>query len=488
MTGHGRRFPVGFTLVFLLVAVLPAHLRADGPVSDKCPHVTILTRGQSNLVEEPYRLKIVTPGPNQQLALKMALDALPPVVCQSVQIAVFLNAALESAPEALAWVDRNRPALVNISALPGAASEERLAVDLNDIESMTPEKNQERRATLVRVWPEVIHSIIHEIYHSASNLFDSFMPDPYELLPDHGWPDSARQFARPFVEKAGLMKTGIRSEWKRINEEFEDHEFSDAYDKNRVGRKQEPPLGFMTIYGGKSVSEDIAEAASWAVAIPILESSYGGVRADISEWNYACNKMRANQDTGIPPIYAALYTKLSFLRDVGFITDETLEGCAGSIGLSDTGSENGFYYRNYKTDAPLTEYNTDFKITRKPESLHLSAWGNLHLKDKSLPAVTQLEFWVEDPSLPRGLYAIDHCNDFVPRAAASTVAPAMFRRDVIDNRSQSICANIAMVLVTSATTDRIEGSAVLQKAWKFSSPPVWETGGFPARVIFRYKR
>jgi len=58
----------------------------------------------------------------------------------------------------------------------------------------------------------------------------------------------------------------------------------------------------------------------------------------------------------------------------------------------------------------------------------------------------------------------------------------------MDNHSQSICAYQAMVLVTSATTDQIEGVAVLQKAWKFSTLPVPEVGGFPVRVVFVFRR
>ena len=482
---HRLAKEVALSLFFAMVPV--SSLQADQPVSSQCPHVKVLTRGQNALVEEPYRHKIKNPGPNQREALKAALDALPPVVCQSVQMVVFLDDTLASAPEALAWVGKSRPSLINISAVPGGASEERLDLDLSDIPGMDEEENQKRKESMVKIWPEVIHSIIHEAYHCATHLLDSFSPDAVEPRDGHGWPASAKQVARPLAEKARVIK-GFRSEWERVNREFADLEFGSTYENSRVGRKEEPPKGFMTIYGGKSAGEDIAEAASWAVAKPILESTYAGVRPDVSEWKNACTKMRAHQGDGIPPQYAALYTKLSFLRDVGFITEEILESCAGSIALKGTEGGDGFHYFNYDTGEPFTSYKTDFQVQRKPDTLNISAWGHLKLPDKSLPAVTELEFWVEDPALPRGIYAIDRCNDYIPFGTLPFASSVKFRRDVVDNRSQSICAYKAKVLVTSATVDRIEGAAVLQKVWKFSAPPVPEVAGFPVRVVFTYKR
>jgi hypothetical protein len=484
-----RTAPGGTLLLvgLILWAGVSANLQAADPVSSKCPHVRILTRGDRDLVEPPYDAAIINPRVKQKKALAEALDSLPPVVCQSVQMVVFLNATLASAPEALAWVGKSRPSLINISAVQGGASEARLTFDLRDIEAMSPENNAARKASMVKVWPEVVHSIIHEAYHSATHLIDSFSPDAAELAAGHDWPAEARQFAEPFVEKA-RVRGGFRAEWARMNEEFEDENLSGEYDGARVGRAEAPPIGFMTIYAGKSPGEDIAETASWAIAQPILRASVEGAVPDISEWRIACTDMQAHDEENIPSKFAALYTKLNFLRDVGFITNESLDECAGPVRLEGADGSNGFHYFSYQSGAPLTSYTTDFSIQREPDALHISAWGNLQMQNESRSAVTKLQIWVDDPALPRGLYAIGQCNDFVPRIAASIVAPAMFRRDVMDIRSQSICAYQAMVLVTSATTDQIEGVVVLQKAWKFSAPPVPEVGGFPVRVVFVFRR
>jgi len=370
---------------------------------------------------------------------------------------------------------------------PGGASEARLTLDLSDIPSMSEERNAARKASMVKIWPEVVHSIIHEAYHSATHLIDSFSPDAGELADGHGWPSDARSAARPYVEKT-RVQGGFRTEWSRLNEEFEADDLSGDYESGRVGREQQPPRGFMTIYGGKSPGEDIAEAASWAVVLPILEQPVEGVIPDVSDWKYACTDMQGHTEGGIPPNFVALYTKLNFLRDIGFITDQALEKCAGSIRLEDADGANGFHYFSYSDRTLLTSYTTDFSIQREADAFLISAWGNLNVQSGAKPAVTQLKIWVEDPALPRGYYSIGQCNDFVPRVAASLVAPAMFRRDVMDTRAQSICAYEARVLVTSATTDRIEGSAIIIKAWKFSAPPVPEVAGMPVRVVFTYKR
>lgn len=484
-----RTAPVG---IFLLVALifwvsLSSDELAAAPVSSQCPHVRILTHDDRALVEPPYDAVIITPQARQKKALAEALDSLSPLVCQSVQMVVFLNATLASAPEALAWVGKSRPSLINISAVQGGASEARLTFDLSDVPAMSAEQNAARKASMVKVWPEVVHSIIHEAYHSATHLVDSFSPDAEDITPEHNWPAEAREFAEPYVEKA-RVKGGFRTEWARVNDQFENENMSGAYDKARVGRSEAPPMGFMTIYAGKSPGEDIAETASWAVALPILNASVEGVIPNLSGWQIACTEMQAYDGQNIPSKFAALYTKLNFLRDVGFITNESLQACVGPVRLEGADGNNGFHYFSYQSGAPLTSYTTDFSIQREPDALHISAWGNLQLQNASKPAITKLQIWVDDPALPRGIYAIGQCNDFVPRIAASIVAPAMFRRDVIDSRSQSICAYKALVIVTSATTDQIKGVAILQKAWKFSAPPVPEVAGFPVRVVFVFRR
>lgn len=473
--------------LLLLGFVAAPSLFADEPVSAKCPHVRILTRADRELAEPPYDTSIIEPQENQRRALAIALDALPPLVCQSVRMVVFVNATLASGPEALAWVGRSRPGLITVSAVAGGASEARLTLDMSDIPSMSEEQNEARRASMAKVWPEVIHSIIHEAYHSATHLIDSFSPDASEPVEGHGWPAGARAAARPYVEKA-RVQGGFRTEWARVNEAFEDGELGGDYVSSRVGREQAPPRGFMTIYGGRSPGEDIAEAASWAIALPILKAPIEGVVPDISDWKFACTDMQNHSGGGIPPQFVALYTKLNFLRDVGFITEEALEDCAGSIGLEDTDGANGFHYFSYENRSPLTSYTTDFTIQRDDDTFFIGAWGNLNMQDQSKPALTSLKFWVPRPALPRGYYEISQCNDFLPNFAASLVAPAMFRRDVMEVRSQSICAWEARVLVLSATTDQILGSAVILKSWKFSAPPVPETGGMPVRVIFKYER
>ena len=451
--------------------------------SANCPHVRILTKEDAALVEEQFRGAIKGDvGVNQREALQIALDALPPLVCRSVQKVVFLNAVLPSSGEALAWVGKSRPDLINISAVSGNASETRL-----EVRDLANNEAGDVRASLVKVWPEVIHSIIHEAYHCAAHLMESFGPD-YEG-PPNVWPADTRQTAEKFVDDARL-RDGFRSEWERLNSEFADIGYGTGYDRGRKGRLQAPPLGFMTVYGGATVGEDIAEAASWVIAKPLMSRQYKGVTPNVAEWQYACSKLEAYKGIGVPTELAALYTKLSFLRDIGFISDDDILGCmgSGSVGLIGNGEIDGIRFFEYKTWRHLSSYDTDLKATRTGDMFGVSAWSQITVAGKSYRALVEIDFRVGETKLPRGIYKISLCNVLLPVGQVPFTSRVLFRRRVEGNNSQSICASQAQVLVTRATESHIEGSVFLEKAWKFSTPPVPEVSGFPVHVIFSIKR
>lgn len=454
--------------------------------SASCPHVRVLTAHEASEVEDQFRPAIVSPGPNQMLALQSALDLLPPLACQAIRRVVFLNAVLPEAPEAIAWVGKSRPDLINISAVPGTASEERLTLDLSDLPNMDAEHNRQRKAAMVKVWPEVIHSVFHEAFHCATYLLEAAKGDSGTA--NGPWPPAAVAEARTALTRTETTG-GFVQEWIRLNREFYETGLEEAYDSSRTGRKAAPPEGFMTYYGGHSPGEDIAETASWPAAMPLFDAAYGGVKPDLSDWKYACPKLAEYQGKGIPGEFAALYTKLQFLVDVGLMTEEAMSNCIGSgtMGLERNPGEVGFQFFEYQTWKPLTAYRVDVQSRRTADHLWLSGWGTLHHKGKSYKTLIELQFAVDEGSLPRGVYTITKCNDFAP-ASKLYASPVLFRRRIPDNPSQSICAYDAIALVSRATTKVIEGSVFVRKVWKFSKPPVPEVSGFPVHVVFGFEK
>ncbi len=481
-----------FAIFFVPALFAPAF--ADIPAgSSNCPHVRVLTSADSAQVEEAYRHSVITPQEKQREVLKLALDALPPLVCSSVRRVVFLNAYLVSSPDAIAWVGRSRPDLINISAFTSNASEVRLNPELTDVAARpneSPEayarRMRERKRNMVTVWPEVIHSILHEAFHCAAHLLESVGPSPSGAVDP--WPAVAKQRAKTVLENARL-RTGFENEWTRINNEFVNIGYAEPYSADRVGKLGEPPNGYMTMYAGKEAGEDMAETASWAVAMPYLDRSYLGFQPNVSNWKIACSKLQNYRDGGVPSALSALFTKLNFLLDLELIREEDLEACVGNGSIGIKGADgNNLSFRKYPSGDVMSTYDTDFKVTRTPSMLAFSGWHQMTINGKTYPALLELQFSVRETALPRGVYRVRQCNIYLPPGHYPFASPVVIRRRVEGNNSQSICAYEAIVLVVRATDKFIQGSAFVQKVWKFSAPPVPEVSGFPVTITFSAKR
>ncbi len=473
--------------VFLLIGVarifafeITTNENIEGiPVdSANCPGVRILTPSERSQVKEEFRANIVDiVGLQKKKALGLALDMLPPFVCKSVRRVVFIKGGIPGDDGTLAWVNPSRPDLINIASITQTSE--------NALTPKTTSSGLEKRR-LVELWLRLIRSIIHEANHTATFLIEN-STDNKRTGTDNRWKSDATQAADRIVSKLKL-KDGFVDEWERISESFIDMKYSSKYDKTRASNETtEPPLGFMTKYGGNKPSEDIAEAAAWVSVKPLFETSFFGVTPNVSNWNYACRKLQATSTIGIPSNLAAIYTKLLFLRDLGFITDESLKGCIGSgtIGLKKL-DKKGFQFFQNKTWKPFTAFTENAKIVRTSNEFELISKGTLGSGNDARQTTMLLEFRVDESQYPRGIYKIIRCKIF-PLPAPGILAPKVtFRRIVTGAKSKSLCAYRAQILVTEASSEKIKGSVFLQAAWKFSFLPVPEVTGFPVHVVFNF--
>jgi len=204
-----------------------------------------------------------------------------------------------------------------------------------------------------------------------------------------------------------------------------------------------------------------------------------GERGDLS-----CMALAAVPN-GVPGAVAALYTKLLPLRDAGLISQEYAAACTGNTGIDTRGTpgvhfftQAGEHSRTFSDglSAKLgtNDAGTSFKF-------RLAAEGTLEVRGEEHPATFALildlgpaEQDLERVSWPRGIYTLDLLGE---NRLVITVP---------DEASVTYHVDEGMVLITSATNDRIEGSIVMTHAWRpHSTPPVPKVASELPRITFR---
>jgi hypothetical protein len=91
----------------------------------------------------------------------------------------------------------------------------------------------------------------------------------------------------------------------------------------------------MSPYGGVQAIEDIAEVTSWVTVRGMPDEPEDG----------ACQVMNGRTGTSINRDDAAVFTKLNFVRTLGFISEQQYRACLGSLQIEAPGP--GFFsYKN----------------------------------------------------------------------------------------------------------------------------------------------
>lgn len=511
--------------------------------------VPLVTRN----VPESYRDAIVTPGPNQEQLIREAFRTMPEFVCKAVNKVVFVNRGSANARVDAKYPDlvivsfptedrlafsNEGPKLIEIfSANSGPARESKLR-----------EYIKER---LGDVWPSSIKTLIHEATHSAVNLLEkSKTEEPSEnhcssyeknfvsraLSGDPGfvvhdtdyypdlWDSGAKSDAKKIIEKTGLQE-GLFNEWCRMQKRFAEANLSLDYylEKRGIDDDALPMKGFFSEYGQQDPAEEIAEIVSLIqfnhiqtqpqLGIKVVGdienldpgafeelknanaawdfswSDFSNVELKYEYFNVCKEDFQRTTKNSVSPDLAATYTKMNFVRDLGFVSEEAYKSCIGDgkIGLqgSDEASRNGFHRLEYESGEYMYRHDID-KIGHtivhpdKDEKLFIVI-GKGVLNDDGKQY--NMDMWLRfnktnGTNLPRGIYKLNWLwsptdSRPCPPLFSSSDSPWTFYVNVENAPSKSFCAVIGQILVTRSSKDLIEATMIINKVLKrVGGPPV----------------
>lgn len=425
--------------------------------------LTVLADAAAERVSDDYRTSIVAAGDYQRSLLRETARYMTPLLCAGVRDVVYVAGEPGDGERAvLGWVNITRsPSLLYVNSLPNRASEADLA----------PRAGYHH---VGNVWATAIETLLHESTHAAVNLLNTqvvegdctlwfFSCD--EATDASQWPDSSVTLARATMERLRL-RVSFQAEWSRLHRSFVAVGLAKPHGE-RLPASQVPGAGFMTSYGGTEASEDIADIVAQVQASGI--SSFDAIPAEVNRGERAdlgCMAF-ADVETGVPGKVAALYTKILLVRDAGLVSPEAAAACTGSAGIDTRGAagihfftHEGEFRRSFSDglEARIGADGDRFKF-------QLAAEGTMSLAGEEHAATFLLTLDVgptaediERVSWPRGIYRLGLLGE-------NTLVIS-----VPDENHVTYHVDDGMVLITSATTESIEGSIVMNRATRPHAP------------------
>lgn len=239
----------------------------------------------------------------------------------------------------------------------------------------------------------------------------------------------------------------------------------------------------MSRYGSQSWWDDIAEFVAHPYIGPLLaagirEGGYSeSLRLDI-----ACMQMQNHGEKNLPARFAAAYTKLLFLRDLGLVRPEDVQTCTGpKLGLPI--DEKGFHF--WQGTMQLSKFLNEVEAAIGTKEggkrvFDLSGAGEARFGDRSFPASLKLRLdlggrfdTLDEVSWPRGIYPLGLFGD----------NNLLLRLDGAP--AGNFNGKDGFVLVAEASKDRIAGSIFLTQAFRLHAPiPVPQVFDPPLNIRF----
>ncbi|MGA9572842.1 MAG: hypothetical protein WBS20_02725, partial [Lysobacterales bacterium] len=258
------------------------------------------------------------PGPYQLASTQAALARMTPLLCQSIgRIAFAYVPDIGNTLAAVNSFGAGDTLMINISTL---LSEEELETKLS------------RRLMLQA-------TIAHEAGHAAETLLTVESSGNDRLLERNysgSWGFPARTLANKTIENVRL-EVGMEAEWRRMHESFVAVGWARDYGQFPSERGDPPAwnppdivnAGFISQYASTNWAEDIADTVAYAYYSRTVGDAYeangvGNLRGDVG-----CIEMNAYHENNLPSRFAALYTKLQFLKDLGLVYPEGVKECTG---------------------------------------------------------------------------------------------------------------------------------------------------------------
>ncbi|HEY5647200.1 MAG TPA: hypothetical protein VIS76_14715, partial [Pseudomonadales bacterium] len=247
--------------------------------------------------------------------------------------------------------------------------------------------------------------------------------------------------------------------------------------------------GYISRYASDGVFEDIADHVVWSYMSQPVRDAYAANNAgEHLREDSGCLEMRNYTEPNLPAQFAAVYTKLHFLLDLGLVRPEGVRDCTGeNLGLHVESQgfhvwQNGVLLRSF--DRGLKAHLGTTGVGAKV--FELEAEGGAEFANKSYPAKVKLRLGLgslfddlDRLSWPRGIYplglALGHNNNFQLRLDG---APA-----------GNFDAKDGFVLVAESSSRRIAGSVVVQRVMRLNAPiPVPELYDPPLVVRFMIEK
>jgi hypothetical protein len=480
--------PAGVTLDSVAAPAAEQKAQASRTVSplaqasSACAHVLLLEgqadrdwapqlpyEGATNDQGETIEVRLVVPGPMQRAVIAGALAMMPPLLCHGIGRIALGDMPARPDLNGAVWVFHTGDMIfINVQ---GIYAEEELARD------------PENRVRMMR-------TLAHEAGHASEALLNAEGSRPGSFA--GGWVPGARTLANETIDHVRLEK-GLRNEWQRMHSSFASLGWANSYplgltqiletaeDMKDWSPSQVAEAGAMSRYGATNRADDIADMIAWPLMGPVFRAQ-GIPEGPRDTEDFACQQMRAYTERNVPSRLSAVFTKLSFLRELGLVWAEDAETCMGSdIGIQTTTP--GMHF--WQDDSLLRSFGTGVTAVIGTEQsgarvFVMDAEGQAVFDEVTYPAAAKLSLTLEPASVdikqvswPRGVYSIapGTGNEFLLRLDGA----ASGNFDVIDG----------FVLVVESSNDRIAGSVFIRIGFRLSAPiPVPQTFDPPLVVRF----
>ena len=471
----GRRSS-GLLIVSALMTAFLARGSNEIGLSPPCSQVVILEGEQDRHLASGMMFEqsvtLVKPGPYQLAATQAALSKMTPMLCQSIGRIAFGN------------IPENKTLWGAVNSF-GAG-------DLILINT-GGELDEDSLGTMISRRLFLQRTIIHEAGHSAEtllNLESSAPPKNY----GGAWGFPARTMADKTIEHVRLEK-GLTKEWKRLHVSFVNHGwavdypslFEDPDSRKKWTRRQVTEGGFMSLGGSKNWAEDIATFIGSTYLSQTITDAYRehGVSEDLRE-DLGCQEMQAYDEKNLPSRFAALYTKLLFVRDLGLVKAADVRACMGeNLGLPSDGEGFHFWQGTMKLHSFESQIKADIGTKQNGVPVfRLKGSGEATFAEDSYPANLTVRLALggrfdelDRVSWPRGVYDLGLKGDNDVELRLDGAEAGDF--DTMDG----------IVLVTEASNDRIVGSIVLERILRSHAPqPIQEELDPPLIIRFMIKK
>lgn len=424
--------------------------------SPACAHVRILNGEADRAWAETDSLQFFPPGPLQRALIDATLSRMTPALCKGIHRIALVNLDPTSTSRGEVWTGTTGDLVyLNIGYREAGIRvlmEEALVV------------NPPMRVVFQRVFA-------HEVGHTFEALLNAEGGRPRTR---GAWDQSARSLAADTIDHARIRE-GLGLHWSALHEGFVQVGMADVYEFTDARRAYTPEqiatAGAISGYGSTSRGDDIAESIAWLVTGPLFDAA--GITSDVYRSDDGCQRMRTYTEGGVPGRYAALYTKLRFLRDLGAVSAEDVALCTGpGLGLRDEGDD-GFEFSQDGVPGRSFIADTDSRIEN--DMYEFGATGGISFGEENfrararlrlnMPTLFMLPDGEERPKLPRGIYQL------------SLATSDDFRVVVQDEPAASFVVSDGFVLIASATNERVVGSIFVREGFRYDAP-------FPVPQVF----